>query len=229
MKQKDRLTALDLRRGGPLDPDNAAYFAKCEEKLGFVPNVLAAYAFDNAKLRAFILMADDLMLGDSGLSKAEREMIAVAVSAVNHCHYCLTSHGAALRQRAGDPELGELIAQNWRAAGLGPRQEAMLDFCVKLAEAPDKIRESDREALRRAGFSDRDIWDIAAVASFYNMTNRLAAATDMKPNREYHHLARERPADTGQSGKPERGGAASPPAGAEPAPAARRRQPRRGE
>ena len=229
MKQKDRLTALDLRRGGPLDPDNAAYFAKCEEKLGFVPNVLAAYAFDNAKLRAFILMADDLMLGDSGLSKAEREMIAVAVSAVNHCHYCLTSHGAALRQRAGDPELGELIAQNWRAAGLGPRQEAMLDFCVKLTEAPDKIRESDREALRRAGFSDRDIWDIAAVASFYNMTNRLAAATDMKPNREYHYLARERPADTGHSGKPARGGAASRPAGAEPAPAARRRQPRRGE
>jgi uncharacterized peroxidase-related enzyme len=136
MKQKDRLTALDLRREEPLDPDNAAYFAKCEEKLGFVPNVLAAYAFDNAKLRAFILMADDLMLGDSGLSKAEREMIAVAVSAVNHCHYCLTSHGAALRQRAGDPELGELIAQNWRAAGLGPRQEAMLDFCVQAGRGP---------------------------------------------------------------------------------------------
>ena len=123
MKRKDNLTALDLGRPRDrrLDPDNAAYFAKCEEKLGFVPNVLAAYAFDNVKLRAFILMADDLMLGDSGLSKAEREMIAVAVSAVNHCHYCLTSHGAALRQRAADPELGETIAQNWRAAGLEPR------------------------------------------------------------------------------------------------------------
>lgn len=205
MRQKDRLTALDLGRGEGLDPDNAAYFAKCEEKLGFVPNVLAAYAFDNAKLRAFILMADDLMLGDSGLSKTEREMIAVAVSAVNHCHYCLTSHGAALRQRAGDPELGELISQNWRAAGLEPRQEAMLEFCVKLTEAPDKIRESDRESLRRAGFSDRDIWDVAAVAGFYNMTNRMAAATDMKPNREYHSMARERPADTGKAGKPASG------------------------
>src|SRR5262245_12392487 len=122
MKRKDNLTALDLGRpldrDRRLDPDNAAYLAKCEEKLGFVPNVLAAYAFDNAKLRAFILMADDLMLGDSGLSKVEREMIAVAVSAVNHCHYCLTSHGAALRQRAGDPELGELVAQNWRVADL---------------------------------------------------------------------------------------------------------------
>src|SRR5262245_41629325 len=125
MEQKDRLTALSLGREGPLDQDNAAYFAKCEEKLGFVPNVLAAYAFDNAKLRAFILMADDLMLGDSGLSKAEREMIAVAVSAVNHCHYCLTSHGAAVRQRANDPELGETMAQNYRAADLAPRQKAM--------------------------------------------------------------------------------------------------------
>ena len=94
-----------------LGPDNAAYFEKCEEKLGFVPNVLRAYSFDNAKLRAFILMSDDLMLGASGLSKTEREMIAVTVSAVNHCHYCLTSHGAALRQRSGNPELSETIAQ----------------------------------------------------------------------------------------------------------------------
>lgn len=188
------VSALDLPQG-ELEPDNAAYFRKCEEKLGFVPNVLRAYAFDNAKLRAFILMADDLMLGKSGLSKAEREMIAVAVSAVNHCHYCLTSHGAALRQRANDPELGEIIAQNYRAAGLEPRRRAMLDFCVRLTEAPDKIGDADRDDLRRAGFSDRDIWDIAAVASFYNMTNRMAAATDMKPNREYHFLARERPVD----------------------------------
>jgi len=111
-----------------LEPDNAAYLQKCEEKLGFVPNVLKAYAFDNAKLRAFILMSDDLMLGDSGLTKAEREMIAVAVSAVNHCHYCLTSHGAALRLRSGNPELSETIAQNYRAAGLEPRHEAMLDY-----------------------------------------------------------------------------------------------------
>jgi uncharacterized peroxidase-related enzyme len=192
MADKHTTTGLDLGPQARLEAENAAYFAKCEEKLGFVPNVLRAYAFDNAKLRAFILMADDLMLADSGLSKAEREMIAVAVSAVNHCHYCLTSHGAALRQRAGDPELGELIAQNYRAAALEPRHQAMLDFCVKLTEAPDKIGEVDREGLRGVGFSDRDIWDIAAVASFYNMTNRMAAAVDMKPNREYHYLARER-------------------------------------
>ncbi|MBO0765327.1 MAG: peroxidase-related enzyme [Hyphomicrobiaceae bacterium] len=212
MPKKVKQTALDLGPEARLDADNAAYFAKCEEKLGFVPNVLRAYAFDNAKLRAFIQMADDLMLGDSGLSKAEREMIAVAVSTVNHCHYCLTSHGAALRQRAGDPELGELIAQNWRAATLEPRHEAMLEFCVKLTEAPDKMREADREALRRAGFSDRDIWDIAAVAGFYNMTNRVAAATDMKPNPEYHYLARERAGGA-------KSAAATPAAGTAPAPA----------
>ncbi len=200
-----------------------AYFAKCEEKLGFVPNVFKAYAFDNTKLRAFLLMSDDLMLGDSGLSKLEREMIAVAVSSVNHCHYCLTSHGAAVRQRAKDPEMGELMVQNYRAADLPPRQKAMLDFSVRLTEAPDKIEEADREALRKAGFNDRDIWDIAAVAAFYNMSNRMAAATDMKPNREYHYQVREQttPEAPGHAA-PHRG----PPTGgrpAEPSNARRRR------
>jgi uncharacterized peroxidase-related enzyme len=138
-------------------------------------------------------MVDDLMLGESGLSKLEREMIAVAVSSVNHCHYCLTAHGAAVRLRGESPELGELIAQNYRAARLDARQKAMLDFAVKLTEEPDKIEEADRQRLREAGFSDRDIWDIAAVAGFYNMSNRLAAATDMRPNPEYHAIARSRP------------------------------------
>jgi len=191
MVKEERVMALDLGPRPSLDPDIAAYFAKCEEKLGFIPNVLKAYAFDNRKLKAFIAMADDLMLGDSGLSKLEREMIAVAVSCANHCHYCLTAHGAAVRQRAADPEMGELIAQNYRAAALTLRQKAMLDFAVRLTEAPDKMEEMDRQALRRAGFKDRDIWDIAAVAAFYNMSNRLAAATDMKPNREYHYLVRD--------------------------------------
>jgi uncharacterized peroxidase-related enzyme len=191
-KKTDPVTALDLGSPAKLTPELAAYFAKCEEKLGFVPNVLAAYAFDVAKLKAFIDMVDDLMLADSGLDKLEREMIAVAVSAVNHCHYCLAAHGAAVRQRAKDPEMGEVIAQNYRAANLSPRRTAMLDFAVKLTEHPDKVGENDRQALRKAGFSDRDIWDIAAVTGFYNMSNRIAAATEMRPNREYHHTARER-------------------------------------
>lgn len=188
----EKPTALDMGPDAKLEPGLQAYFDKCLEKLGFVPNVLRAYAFDNAKLKSFIDMVDDLMLADSGLSKLEREMIAVAVSAVNHCHYCLTAHGAAVRQRGKDPELGELMAQNYRAADLPKRQKAMLDFAVKLTEHPDKMEETDREALRKAGFNDRDIWDIAAVASFYNMSNRMAAATEMRPNREYHYLARER-------------------------------------
>lgn len=191
-KKTDPVTALDLGPQAKLTPELAAYFAKCEEKLGFVPNVLTAYAFDVAKLKAFIDMVDDLMLADSGLDKLEREMIAVAVSAVNHCHYCLAAHGAAVRQRAKDPEIGEVIAQNYRAANLSPRRIAMLDFAVKLTEHPDKIGENDRQALRKAGFSDRDIWDIAAVTGFYNMSNRIAAATEMRPNREYHYVARER-------------------------------------
>src|SRR5215468_11378916 len=132
MTQKFRLTALDLGPEDRLEPEIEEYFAKCEAKLGFVPNVFRAYAFDNAKLKAFVLMADDLMLGDSGLSKLEREMIAVAVSAANHCHYCLTAHGAAVRQRANDPEFGEQMAQNYRVADLSPRQKAMLDFAVRL-------------------------------------------------------------------------------------------------
>src|SRR5271167_475844 len=128
----------------PLSTDMAAYFAKCEEKLGFVPNVLKAYAFDMAKLSAFVAMYNDLMLGPSGLSKLEREMIAVAVSAHNRCYYCLAAHGAAVRQISSDPVLGELMAMNYRAARLSPRERAMLDFAVKLTAEPWSIEEDDR-------------------------------------------------------------------------------------
>jgi uncharacterized peroxidase-related enzyme len=173
-----------------LSPAMQAYFAKCDEKLGFVPNVLQAYAFDMAKLEAFVGMYNDLMLAPSALSKLEREMIAVAVSSQNRCYYCLVAHGAAVRQLSGDPKLGEQMVMNYRAARLSPRQRAMLDFAVKLTLAPWKVEEEDREALRTAGFSDRDIWDIAAVAAFFNMSNRIASATDMRPNEIYHGQAR---------------------------------------
>jgi uncharacterized peroxidase-related enzyme len=179
------IIALDLP-GGPLNPEMAAYFAKCQEKLGFVPNVLKAYTFDMAKLSAFVAMYNDLMLAPSGLSKLEREMIAVAVSAHNRCYYCLVAHGAGVRALSGDPVLGELLVMNYRAARLSRRERAMLDFAVKLAAEPWLVEEPDREALRHAGFSDRDIWDIAAVASFFSMSNRMAFATDMRPNSVYH-------------------------------------------
>ena len=186
----ERVTALDLKPSEELSDATRAYFAKCEEKLGMVPNVLLAYAFDEKKLRAFSDMYNDLMLGDSGLSKLEREMIAVAVSSVNHCYYCLTAHGAAVRQLSGDPALGEQMAMNYRAADLSPKQKAMLDFAIRLTERPDAIEEADRQGLRDAGFSDRDIWDIVATAAFFNMSNRMAAAVDMRPNPEYHAMAR---------------------------------------
>ena len=173
-----------------LSPEMQAYFNKCEEKLGFVPNVLKAYAFDMPKLSAFVAMYNDLMLAPSGLSKLEREMIAVAVSSHNKCYYCLVAHGAAVRALSGDPPLGELIAMNYRAARLSPRERAMLDFAVKLTAEPWSIEDADREALRRAGFTERDIWDIAAVAAFFNMSNRVASATDMRPNSVYHSQAR---------------------------------------
>jgi uncharacterized peroxidase-related enzyme len=183
------VTALDVP-SAPLTPAMEAYFAKCREKLGFVPNVLLAYTFDTAKLEAFVAMYNDLMLAPSGLTKLEREMIAVAVSSVNRCYYCLVAHGAAVRALSGDPILGEQMAMNYRAARLPRRQRAMLDFAVKLSETPWTVEEEDRERLRKAGFSDRDIWDIAAVAGFFNMSNRVASATDMRPNTVYHGQAR---------------------------------------
>jgi len=183
------ITALQLPPA-PLSADMAAYFAKCEEKLGFVPNVLKAYAFDMAKLSAFVGMYNDLMLAPSGLSKLEREMIAVAVSAHNRCYYCLVAHGAAVRQLSGDPPLGELMTMNYRAARLSKRERAMLYFAVELTAEPWLVEEADREGLRRVGFTDRDIWDIAAVAGFFNMSNRVASATDMRPNSVHHRQAR---------------------------------------
>lgn len=183
-------TALHLPDGQPWNEETAAYFAKCTEKLGLIPNVLLAYAFDPAKLAAFREFYNDLMLAPSGLTKAEREMIAVAVSAANRCHYCLTAHGAALRVLTGDPALAETVAQNWRAAALPARQRAMLLFAEKVTVASAQIGESDRQALRDAGFTDRDIWDIAAVAAFFNMSNRMASATGMVPNPEYHAQGR---------------------------------------
>ena len=185
-----KVTALDIAPLETFDDDLEAYFAKCREKLGLVPNVLTAYSFDQDKLRAFMALYNDLMLADSGLSKLEREMIAVVVSSVNCCFYCLTAHGASVRQLSGDPALGEQMVMNYRVADLDPRQRAMLDFAWKLTADPQAIEEADRQGLRDAGFSDRDIWDISAVAAFFNMSNRMASAVDMRPNDEYHAMAR---------------------------------------
>ncbi|MDN5861991.1 MAG: peroxidase-related enzyme [Salinisphaera sp.] len=192
MSQPKHITALDipLPETGELDEDMRSYFEICQDKLGMVPNVLRALSFDQTKLRNFANFYNDLMLGESGLSRLEREMIAVVVSSANHCYYCLVAHGQSVRKLSDDPKLGELMVMNYRVAELSERQRAMLDFTAKLTETPDRIEDADRQCLRDAGFSDRDIWDIGATAGFFNMTNRLAATTDMMPNEAYHAMDR---------------------------------------
>lgn len=186
MPQPDHVMKLPVPEPESLDEDLQKYFRVCEEKLGLVPNVLRAYALRPEKLRAFGRMYNDLMLGDSGLSKLEREMVAVVVSAVNRCYYCLVAHGAAVRQLSGDPQLGEMMVMNYRVAELQPRQRALLDFAWKLTETPQLVGDPDRAALREAGLSEEDIFDLCAVVGFFNMSNRVASGVDMMPNPEYH-------------------------------------------
>ncbi len=171
-----------------LDDDIKKYFSKCEEKLGLIPYVLRAYTANPDKFRAFSRFYNTLMLDEEGckLTKLEREMIAVVVSSANHCYYCLVAHGQAVRQLSGDPQLGEMMVMNYRVAELTPRQRAMLDFAWKLTLTPHDAGEADREGLRKVGFTDQDIFDIADTAAFFNYTNRVAHAVDMMPNPEYH-------------------------------------------
>ena len=190
MSNTDQTTGLDLPMLDPLPEATQKYFDICQDKLGMVPNVLKAHAFDVDKLNTFTALYNDLMLADSGLSKLEREMIAVVVSSINRCWYCQVAHGAAVRALSGDPALGEAMVMNYRVADLDARQREMLDFAAKVTQHSAAIEEDDRIRLRTVGFSERDIWDIANVAGFFNMTNRVASATGMQPNTEYHAQAR---------------------------------------
>ena len=182
----EKPTALDLPPVEPLPEGTQRYFDLCIEKLGFVPNVLVSFAHNIDKLNAFTTMYNDLMLGPSGLSKLEREMIAVVVSSINRCFYCLVAHGSGVRELSGKPELGEMLVMNYRVAPLSERERAMLDFAAMMTEESHKIEEAHRQALRDVGFTDQDIWDIAATAGFFNMSNRISSAVDKRPNHEYH-------------------------------------------
>lgn len=186
----DPVTKLNLPAINPLPERTQKYLDKAQEKLGMIPNVLRAYLFDIGKFDAFVAMYNDLMLGESGLTKLEREMIAVVVSSVNRCWYCQVAHGAAVRELSGDPALGEAMVMNYRAAPLDARTRAMLDFAALVTEASAKVTEADRDALRAQGFTDRDIFDIVAVVGFFSMSNRVASAIGMEPNAEYHAMAR---------------------------------------
>jgi uncharacterized peroxidase-related enzyme len=191
MPQPDHISKLGVPDPATLDEDLKAIWQKCVDKLGFVPNVFSTYSLNPRRLRNFMAMYNEIMLSDSGLSKLEREMIAVVVSSANRCYYCLVAHGAAVRALSGDAELGEMMALNYRVAKLDPRQRAMLDYTWKLTTTPWLIDDDDRATLHKASLSERDIFDLSETAAFFNLSNRMASATDMMPNREYHKAARE--------------------------------------
>ena len=190
--QKGNLTKLDLDYKGTKDGEDQVknYLEIVQQKLGFIPNVLAAFAKFPKQFEGFTKLYNALMLGESGLTKLEREMIAVTVSSENHCFYCLVAHGSAVRELSNDPQLGERIAANFKSAELPKKQEELLNFTKKLTKDPSEIGENDRKKLRDVGYTDRDIWDISAIVGLFNMTNRLASATEMEPNNNYHNLAR---------------------------------------
>ena len=190
--QNNNITKLNLNYEGHKEGEEQveSYLKIVEDKIGFIPNVLAAFAKFPKQFEGFTKLYNSLMLGESGLTKLEREMIAVTVSSENHCFYCLVAHGSAVRELANDPQLGERIAANFRSAELPKRQEELLSFAKKLTRDPSEIGEQERKKLRDVGYTDRDIWDISAIVGFFNMTNRLASATEMEPNNNYHDIAR---------------------------------------
>ena len=191
MPQPDHISKLGVPDAAELDADLQVVWKKAAEKLGLVPNVLQSYSLRPQRLRNFMAMYNELMLSPSGLSKLEREMVAVVVSSANRCYYCLVAHGAAVRQLSGDPELGEMMALNYRVADLDARQRAMLDFAWKLTVTPHDVGDADRAGLAEVGFSKEDMFDLAETVAFYNLSNRMAHALDMMPNREYHTAMRQ--------------------------------------
>ncbi|MCX6046725.1 MAG: peroxidase-related enzyme [Chloroflexi bacterium] len=188
----DRIAWLALPPEETLDEETRTLLGKARRNVGFLPNVFATYTIRPEHLRRWIRHFNEIMRGESELTPAEREMIGVVVSAENHCLYCLVSHGAELRQLLGDPVLGDQISYDYRRAGLDERTMTMLDYAVKLTRTPVECDETDLQQLRASGFSDQAIFDIAETAAMYNFTNRLASATGMIPNREYHALGRDK-------------------------------------
>ena len=174
-----------------LDPDIRLMLQEIQEKTGFIPNVFMALAHRPDELRAFVAYHDALMKRDSGLSKAEREMIVIATSAENSCLYCIISHGAILRIYSKHPTLSDQIAANYRKAELTYRQKAMLDFAVKICNRSAEVGDEDFAELHAHGFSDEDIWDIGAITALFALSNRMANLTSMLPNDEFYNMARD--------------------------------------
>ncbi len=174
-----------------LPEDIRQAIAKVSEKSGFVPNIFLALAHRPAEFRAFFAYHDALMDKDEGLTKAERELIVVATSGLNQCQYCVVAHGAILRIRAKNPRIADQIAVNWRKADISARERAMLQYAEKVALNAQQIDDTDHLALREAGFDADEIWDIAAIAAFFAMSNRLVNAADIRPNDHFYMMGRE--------------------------------------
>ncbi len=186
----ERVAWVHVPAEDELPEEVRSLWGRAQEKLGFVPNVLRAWALRPEHLLRWRKHMDELLKGESGLTEAEREMIGTVVSATNRCYYCVTSHGAAVRVLTGDPILADALASNYRHAHLSERQRAMLDFAVKITEEAHRCTEADIEALRELGFTDEDVMDIAEVAAMFNLTNRMANALGWVPNEEYHSAGR---------------------------------------
>jgi uncharacterized peroxidase-related enzyme len=176
-----------------LPEDIRTTMLKVQEKAGFIPNVFLTLAHRPDEFRAFFAYHDALMLRDSGLTKAEREMIVVATSGVNHCQYCVVAHGAILRIYAKNPQIADQVAIDHRKADITPRQKAMLDFAVKLARTPEAVTPADHEALKSHGFSAEDIWDIGGITAFFALSNRMAHLIEMRANDEFYLMGRVPP------------------------------------
>ena len=184
------LSRFPVPRLEDLPQDLRARIALVQEKAGFIPNVFLVLAHRPDEFRAFFAYHDALMLKESGLSKGEREMIVVATSAANDCHYCVIAHGALVRIYEKNPLLADQVAVNYRKADLTARQRAMLDFALKATLRSAEIDEADFEGLHAHGFTDEDAWDIGAIAAFFGMSNRMANLTSMRPNDEFFLMGR---------------------------------------
>lgn len=173
-----------------MEPDISEKILAVQEKAGFVPNIFLALAHRPQEFRAFFAYHDALMERDSGLTKAEREMIVVATSGANQCQYCVVAHGAILRIRARDPLIADQVATNYRKADITPRQRAMLDFAMKVSRSAETVEDADVAALEAHGFSREDVWDIGAISAFFALSNRFANMVSLRPNDEFYTMGR---------------------------------------
>jgi uncharacterized peroxidase-related enzyme len=190
MTEETPISRFEVPELSSLPDDVRERIESVQQRSGFIPNVFLALAHRPEEFRAFFAYHDALMDKEGNLTKAEREMIVVTTSAANQCHYCVIAHGAILRIRAKDPLIADQVAVNYRKADITPRQRAMLSFAMKVSQQAHTVADDDFDVLRKHGFDKDDMWDIAAIAAFFAMSNRIANVSNMRPNDEFYSLGR---------------------------------------